>query len=146
MYPTVTLTEEDGTPTGETVTASAPDHVALHGTLANGALLSVTFCGGYKSTPGRHYLLWVIDGDAGSIRIEGTAPGSAMVQIRPPKLYLDGEEIVLDEIDYLPRLLAAQFSEFAKGEEGKYATLDDAVKTRALLDAIARSGQNKVDL
>lgn len=146
LYPTITLTQDDGTPTDDTVPSNAPDHIALHGTLANGALLSVSFRGGYKSTPGRHQLVWVIDGDSGSIRVEGAEPGGSFVQIRPPKLYLDGEEIVVDVSNYLPRLLATQFAEFAKGEDGNYATLDDAVKRRGLLDAIARSAQNRVDL
>ena len=146
MYPTVVLTQDDGTPTGETVTASASDHIALCGTLANGAILSVSFHGGYKSTPGRHQLVWVINGDAGSIRLEGIGPGGAFLQIYPPKLYLDDEEIAVDSSNYLLHILSAQFAAFAKGEEGRYATLDDAVKTRRLLDAIARSGCKKVDI
>ncbi|KAH0830186.1 hypothetical protein J3R83DRAFT_1541 [Lanmaoa asiatica] len=146
LYPTITLTQDDGTPTDETVTSKAPDHIALHGTLANGALVSVSLRGGYKSTPGRHQLVWVIDGDAGSILVEGVGPGGAFVQIRPPKLYLDGDEVEVESDNYLPRILAAQFAEFAKGEEGTYATLDDAVKTRGLLDAIAKSGQRRVDI
>lgn len=146
LYPTVTLTQDDGTLTDETVTSNVPDHIALHGTLANGTFLSVSFRGGYKSTPGRQQLLWVIDGDAGSIRLEGSGPGAASVQIHPPKLYLDGDEIEVESDNYLSHILAMQFAEFAKGEEGTYATLEDAVKMRGLLDAIARSGQKRLDL
>ncbi|KAG9318039.1 oxidoreductase [Chiua virens] len=93
IYPTVAVTQDDGMPTGETVTSSVPDHVAFSGTLANGALISVCFRGGYKSAPGRHQLVWIIDGETGSIRVENAAQGGAFTQIHAPKLYLDGEEI-----------------------------------------------------
>jgi hypothetical protein len=37
--------------------------------------------------------------------------------------------------------LSAGWAEFAKGESGEYATLEDAARNRRLLDAMARSGK-----
>lgn len=146
LYPTVTLTQDDRTPTDETVTSNVPDHIMLHSSLANGTFVSMSYRGGYKSMPGRQQLLWVIDSDAGSIRVEGAGSGATSVQICSPKLYLDGDKIEVESNNYLLSMLATQFAEFAKGEEGTFATLDDTVKMRGLLDAIARSGQRRVDL
>ena len=53
---------------------------------------------------------------------------------------LNGEEVPLDEteLDQLGNTAKAWY-EFSKGEEGKYTTIDDAVRIHRVLDAALRS-------
>jgi len=58
-----------------------------------------------------------------------------------PKLYLNGELVEIDGHGGVIENLGRAWAEFAKGADGKYATIEDAVKNRQLLAAIARSGK-----
>jgi predicted dehydrogenase len=69
-YPTVTLVDASGKPTGNTVTSTVSDHIAFSGELKSGAVASVTWRSGYSLSKGRKQLLWIIDGDDGSITME----------------------------------------------------------------------------
>jgi hypothetical protein len=60
--------------------------------------------------------------------------------MRDPKVYLNGEPVEIEQGGIVANL-SAGWAEFAKGESGKYATLEDAVRNRRLLDAISRSGK-----
>ncbi|KAH7904664.1 hypothetical protein BJ138DRAFT_1166145 [Hygrophoropsis aurantiaca] len=171
VYTSTSLVDADGLPTGKTVTTTNPDHVAFVGLLANGTIASVSFRGGYTSQ-GRKQLLWEIDGESGSIRVESDNVWGSFVQIVDPSLFLNGVEVQaktegsaahnttnpklgLSERKALPgndealtRNLVGQFTEFWKGGEGTYADLDEAVKTRRLLEAISESAREgkRVDI
>jgi len=141
VYPIATVVDGAGNPTGQTLQVTAPEHVAFTGILQSGVFASVTYRGGYASTPGRKQLLWEIDGEEGSIKIESDSPSGAMIHIRDPNLYLNGELISIESKGGFVGNLKAAWEDFAKGSEGSYATLEDAVKNRRLLKAIKDSAK-----
>jgi hypothetical protein len=61
--------------------------------------------------------------------------------IHDPKVYLNGELVEIDGHGSLTGNLSVAWAEFAKGPSGTYATLEDAVRNRRLLHAIATSGK-----
>lgn len=63
------------------------------------------------------------------------------LNIHDPKVYLNGELVEIDGHGGLVENLSAAWAEFAKGPSGTYATLEDAVRNRRLLHAIAISGK-----
>lgn len=139
-YPTATL-YDDGKPTDKTITVTVPDHVAFTGVLKSGAVSSVTWRGGLKSTTGRKQFIWEIDGEEGSIRLESDSVGGAFLHIRDPQLYLNGQLVEVQNAAGPADNLATAWAEFAKGEQGQYPTIDDAVKNQRLLDAISKSAK-----
>lgn len=140
-YPVATLLDSERKATNQTITATAPDQVAFTGLLKSGAISTVVWRGGIPSTKGRRQFLWEIDGEDGSIRMESDAMGAAFINIRDPKLYLNGELVNVQHTNGPGDNLAAAWAEFAKGDEGTYPTMDDAVKNHCLLDAITRSAR-----
>lgn len=69
-YPEVSFLDDHGKPTGKTAKATAFDQIAISGVLKSGAMISFIQRGGYSSTKGRKQLIWIIDGENGSITIE----------------------------------------------------------------------------
>jgi predicted dehydrogenase len=56
-----------------TIEVTSPDHVAFTGRLKSGAIAGIISRAGIKATEGRRHFLWEIDGEDGSIRVEGTS-------------------------------------------------------------------------
>ena len=56
-----------------TIDVTSPDHVAFTGKLKSGAIASIISRTGIKATEGRRHFLWEIDGEDGSICVEGTS-------------------------------------------------------------------------
>lgn len=139
QYTTATLLDAENKPTGRTVAVTAPDQVAFTGLLKSGAVVSNIWRGGLASTKGRKQFIWEIDGEDGSVRIEGDSVGAAFIQIRDPMLYLNGELVEVENTSSPVDNLTGAWVEFAKG--GEYATMDDAVRNHRLLHAIARSAE-----
>ncbi|KAF8965735.1 NAD-binding Rossmann fold oxidoreductase [Flammula alnicola] len=138
IYPTATIVDADGKPTGETLPATNPDHYSISGELKSGALATIVWRTGYPTTKGRRTLLWEIDGEEGSIRLESDS--SAFLNIQNATVFLNGEKVeVAGTETELLGILGATWESYAKGEEGQYATIDDAVKNRRVLDAVERS-------
>ncbi|KAK0485876.1 NAD-binding Rossmann fold oxidoreductase [Armillaria novae-zelandiae] len=148
QYPVAEIIDENGKPTGETIEQDVATQVAVSGVLASGAVMSFHMRGGLETkadgkagTP----LLWVIDGERGSIRIESDDPKASAVSIMTPTgLYVNGEEVKV-EGNGVSNVRWA-WEAYAKGEG--YADLEAALKTKALVDAIKRSGAEgrRVDL
>ncbi|KAF5354607.1 hypothetical protein D9757_009583 [Collybiopsis confluens] len=138
LYPTANVINADGT-TVKTIDNVDSDHIAFTGLLKSGAIASVTWRSGYASK-GRQQLVWEIDGEKGAIRLTDDQIPSAYVHIRDPKLYLNGELVEVHG-GGLATNIAAGWEEFTKGNEGKHATIDDAVRIRGLIEAIGLSGQ-----
>ncbi|KAK0446589.1 NAD-binding Rossmann fold oxidoreductase [Desarmillaria tabescens] len=148
QYPIAAIVDENGKPTGETIEQDAPTQVAVSGVLTNGAVMSVHIRGGLQTrsdgkagTP----LLWVIDGEKGSIRMESDNPmASAVSFMTPTTLYVNGEEVKIEGngLTNVRRVWEA----YAKGEG--YVDLEAALKTKTLIDAIQRSAKEgrRVDL
>ncbi|KII89163.1 hypothetical protein PLICRDRAFT_109205 [Plicaturopsis crispa FD-325 SS-3] len=143
QYPTATLTDS-----GETIAVTAEDHVAFTGILKSGAVSSMTWRGGYKVSPGRKTFTWEIEGEDGCIRVEGAqGPAGALIHIGAPVLYLNGEVVDVAEVadvgdDIYAANVSKLWTEFAKGSDGHYPTIDDAVDVHRVLDAIERSARD----
>jgi predicted dehydrogenase len=140
-YPTATLMDKDRKPTGKTVTASSPDQIAFTGLFKSGAVSSMSWRGGLKSTPGRKQFIWEIDGEEGSIRLEGDSVGAAFMNVRDPKVFLNGELVEVQNALGPVDILASAWTEYAKGEKGNYTTMEDAVRLHHVIDAIKRSAK-----
>ncbi|KZT66085.1 oxidoreductase [Daedalea quercina L-15889] len=148
QYPTAELVDAAGNPTGKIIPQTGANQIAFTGTLANGAVASVHWRGGVSADGGKagSPLLWVIDGEIGSIRIESDEPAGAYIHIYEPDLYLNGEKVELPQEGLTNPGRA--WAEFAKGDTGNFPTLEDAVKLKQLLEAIKTSSRDgkRVDL
>lgn len=139
QYPTAELGDQLGNPAGKPIPQSSPTQVAFSGTLASGVVASFHWRGGEDGGKADSPLLWVIDGETGSIRVESDSPHGAYVHIYDPELYVDGEKLEL-ESDGLTNPGRA-WVEFAKGGVGDFPDLEDAVKLKRLLEAIKTSAR-----
>ena len=151
-YPTSILVDAEGKPTGEVITSPPHDQIAVSGILtgksyAEGAFINI-HCraalplGGDK-IKGRTLYRWIIDGEDGTIELvhrEQDGEWGAFLGLKEKTVLLNGEEVPLDEteLDKLGNTAKAWY-EFSKGEEGKYTTIDDAVRIHRVLDAALRS-------
>jgi predicted dehydrogenase len=138
IYPTATVVDANGKPTGETIPATSPDHYTISGLLKSGALATIIWHTGYKNAPGRKQLRWAIEGEEGSIRLESDA--TVFMNVHNPTLYLNGERVDVAGTDSeVMGILGAAWEAYADGNEGQYATIDDAVKNQRILDAVEKS-------
>lgn len=146
QYPTAELVDQSGNPTGKTIPQTSATQVAFSGTLANGAVASFHWRGGEDGGKADSPLLWVIDGEKGSIRVVSDSPGGAYIHIYEPEFYLNGEKLELEQ-DGLTNTGRA-WAEFAKGDAGDFPNLEDAIKLKQLLEAIKTSARDgrRVDL
>lgn len=140
-YSTATLIDAERKPTSKVVPVTAPDQIAFTGLFKSGVISSIIWRGGFKSTPGRKQFIWEIDGEEGSIRLEGDALASAYIHISQPKVYLNGELVEVPETAGPGDNLAAAWEEYAKGDKGNYPTMEYAVMIHHVLDAITRSAE-----
>jgi len=65
--------------------------------------------------------------------------GSAFINIHEPKLFLNAEPVEIPTPTGTIEKLSSAWSEFAKGQDGNYATIDDALRIRGLLHGIRTS-------
>ena len=138
LYPTATIIDRDENPTGETLPATTPDHYTISGILESGAIATIIWRTAYSSTPGRRHLLWEIDGEDGSIRIESDT--SSYLNIDNPTVYLNGKKIDVEGADgNVLDILGNAWEAYAAGHAGAYATIDDAVKVHRFVDAVEKS-------
>lgn len=138
-YTTVSVLGDGNKPTGKTATPDAPDQIAFTGLLKSGAISSATFRAGLPASQGRRQFLWEIDGEEGSIRLESDEIGSFFINMRSPKLYLNGELVDVPQVSGPSDNLTSAWEAFAKGDG--YATLEDALRIRRILDAVTQSAQ-----
>ncbi|KAK0494601.1 NAD-binding Rossmann fold oxidoreductase [Armillaria luteobubalina] len=129
QYPVAEIIDENAT------------QVAVSGVLASRAVMSFHLRGGLETkSDGK------ADGEKGSIRIEGDDPKASAISITTPTgLYVNGEEVKVEGSGFA-NVRRAWEAYAAKGEG--YADLEAALKTKALVDAIKRSGKEgrRVDL
>ena len=69
------------------------------------------------------------------------APMSPMINVIDPKLYLNGEMVETGGQGNFVQNTGVAWAQFSEAKGGKYATIEDAVKIRQLLDGIARSAK-----
>jgi predicted dehydrogenase len=131
-------------PSGRKKENRIPDHYAFSGILASGAHASCSYRAGYPAQ-GRRQLLWEIDGTNGILRFE--IEMSCFMVAEKGRLFLNNKEIQIDGDYNNVSSMARLWEEFAK-PDGKYTTLADGVRLKALGDAIltsAREGR-RIDL
>ncbi|KAF9555727.1 NAD(P)-binding protein [Agrocybe pediades] len=147
LYPTGQVVDTQNKPTGKIVQSETPDHFAITGFLETGVLVNIFWRGGYSSAEGtgRRQFVWEIDGEEGTIRLESNKPTGSFTGMYEPDLYLNGQKVEV-EGDVVESVKIA-WKQFATGEKGDYATIDDAVKNHELIDAIelsAREGRRVI--
>ncbi|KAF4612285.1 hypothetical protein D9613_003918 [Agrocybe pediades] len=142
FYPTGQVVDAKGKPTGKTIHSETPDHYIISGTLESGVLVNVFWRAGYSSEEGtgRRQFVWEIDGEEGTIRIESHKPTGAFTGLYEPDMYVNGQKVEVDRDDVIESVKTA-WKQFATGEKGDYATIDDAVKNHELIDAIELSAR-----
>jgi predicted dehydrogenase len=124
------------------------DQLAFSGTLDSGAVVSFHFRAGLSAAaPGRVPFEWIIDGEKGTIKIEGSS--SVYHVAHPQTVLINGERWEPQEklVDFTGNVAAA-WAEIAKGDRGDYATFEYAVRVHRVIDAIRRSAREgvKVDI
>ena len=141
QFPTATVYDSSGKATGEIIHQNAPNQVAVTGVLASGAVMSIHLRSGMEVPESKAALpfVWTIDGTKGTVRLENDHPMAMFVEMFPPsRLTLDDEEITIPEDGKTNEGRA--WEEFLKGTgNGNYTDLDDALKIKAVIDAIWRS-------
>ncbi|KAJ3502993.1 hypothetical protein NMY22_g18403 [Coprinellus aureogranulatus] len=153
LYPTVTVIDDNtNAPTGVTLPSQFPDHITITGLLKDsGAWITIIIRQGHPSTPGRTQLLWDIDGEGGTLKVEDTRPLGWVVSAREPEnVFLNGDKLEWNDEEDGERaesvvpFMKNTWLEFLKGKEsgGRFADIDDAVKLKEILFAIETSLDN----
>jgi len=146
-FPKAKVYTMDGSPTSEVLSVTTPDTLSFSGVTKANVLFTFHCRAGLKLSAGRTNFLWIIDGTNGTVRLEGNGPASSFPNIAEPTLYLNGEkvEVPLEPLGNVGRA----WTEIARGTEGDYATIRDAVKVhqviQAVLDSANNGGQRLVD-
>ena len=144
IYPKAELLDGKSQPTGKQISRSTEDQVAFSGTLASSAVFSFHLRSGLSATkPGRVPFEWIIDGEEGTIKVEGDSP---FFHVSHPKnVYINGEKWEPDhELVNVTGNLQSAWEEYAKGAEGQYFTFEDAVKVHTIVEAVRRSAKEGV--
>lgn len=136
-YPFPSFVDGNGQPTGETIRSTTHDQIAINGILKashGNVLVNVTQQAGvpHVETPFR----WSIHGDKGVIEFRSTPDmEAAYIMAIDKDLYLNGQKIEVDSrVNELTNTGKA-WLEFAKGAEGNYVTLEQAVDVYRVVDA-----------
>lgn len=143
-FPTGHFVDAEGKPTDKVFHSNVHDQISLAGTLKDGVFVSIHSRAGLAYTgprgAGRRKLQWVIDGEDGTIELtnrESEGIMGTLMGYTEKDVFLNGEKLVLEEteVDRLGNSGKA-WLEFAKGAEGRYTTIDDAVRIHRVLDAV----------
>ncbi|KAJ3547370.1 hypothetical protein NMY22_g1675 [Coprinellus aureogranulatus] len=156
LYPTITVIDDNtNAPTGVTLPSQFPDHITITGLLKDsndsGAWITIIIRQGHPSTPGRTQLLWDVDGEDGTLKVEDTRPLGWVVSAREPEsVFLNGDKLEWNDEEDGERaesvvpFMKNTWLEFLKGKErgGRFADIDDAVRLKEILSAIETSLDN----
>ena len=151
-YPLTRVVDENGKPTGDTVDNPPFDQISISGIVsgkpyAEGAFVNIHCRAGLRyygdENKGRTWFRWIIDGEEGTIELihrEQDGEFGSLISAAEKTILLNGVEVPLEEteLDKLGNTAKAWY-EFSKGENGKYTTIDDAVKIHRVLDAVSHS-------
>ena len=136
VHPTVKI---DGSETAR----NTADSVTVSGVLESGA--TATFTSGITTPATPENLYWIISGEKGSLKLEGT---SALFAFKAPTLYqyLPGEGAKWEEIEVAKSKhfggIAEIYETFAEGKRDGILDFEEAVKRHRLIDAIFRSSES----
>lgn len=142
QFPETTLVE-----TGETLPVTAPDQVAVIGTLASGALLSVRIEGGKRNGANVTWTLTGTEGDlevAGDFSLRGArGDGRTLEPIPVPDAVSSVPKGALSDDAHQTAHLYASLAHVLRGGERHplLPSFDDAVRLRRLLEAFRESSE-----
>jgi predicted dehydrogenase len=130
---------QDFRPTSQSHPQTVATQAAVTGLLANNTVFNLHIQAGVAKTA--IGFLWLIDGEDGCIRVEDYK--NRLFTPIDPDVYLNGKKLdIAKEVDRFGMIRTA-WDAFAEGREGEYATLEDAVRNRRVIDAIKESGQTR---
>ena len=149
------LVDDENRPTGRTIKCTAHDQVSLSGIVsgkpyAEGAFVNIHCRSALLKNPGekgegRTLFKWIIDGEDGTIEVahrEQDGEIGCFISMTEKKVLLNGKEVSEEDTDL--NLLGNEgkaWFEFAKGNDGHYTTIDDAVRIHRVLEAALQSIQ-----
>ena len=117
----------------------------MSGVLASGATVTFHLRGGLsKDKSGRVPFEWLVDGTEGSVEVRSDSLWISMQE--PHTVRIKGEPWKPERLESagLVGILESQWREFAKGDEGEYATFEDGYRVHKLVEAIRRSAREGV--
>lgn len=145
LNPRREVIDADRKPTGRSVAWPHEEHIAVSGVLASGATATLHVRGGLaKDKPGRVSFEWLVDGTEGSVEVRSSSP---WINMRGPQTVLvKGEpwKPEREESADLAGLLESEWREFAKGDDGEYATFEDGYRLHRVVEAIRRSAREGI--
>jgi len=124
-----------------TVPHNTYNQVACSGRTKKGVFYNFNYRANEEFKEGRVTFSWIIDGDKGTIRMEGTGLSSPFINIEDSPLYLNDKLQEVAAPDDLGNIGRAWF-QFAQGKGGNYPTIDDAVRVNRITDAVERSAKD----
>ena len=139
------IIDKDRKPTGKFGEWPHEEQIAVSGVLASGATVTFHVRGGIpKNKGGLVPFEWLVDGTEGSIEVRSD---SAWIGFQEPQTVLIKGEPWKPEREggaNLAWLLESEWREFAKGDEGEYATFEDGYRLHKVVEAIRRSAREGV--
>jgi predicted dehydrogenase len=138
--------------TEETVNATSPDQIVVHGVLKNGTIASIHLRGGSSRATN---LLWEINGTSGDLRISGSNPyfftitqklegatgNQALSELIVSDASQEGLKFPPEPASNVARVYANFASDIQNGTK-LCATFDDAFIHHQLIDAVQKSALN----
>lgn len=151
-YSTTNVLDSNGKVVHANYPRTAPDHLVVQGTLANGAVASIAFRTAQAPASDRGFY-WLITGTEGEIEAETPAPNwqsdqsKMTLKIRRGKsaetevVELPKPSGVAAEVPYPGPNIARVYEAAAVGDESRYATFEGALETHKLLDRILEASK-----
>ncbi|KAK7032649.1 transcription regulator gal80 [Paramarasmius palmivorus] len=149
QYPMLQPTDNiTGEPVGEPEPSNDVHQIHFGGQFANkdATVLSVNI----RNVLSEHGagLFWVIDGEKGAIKMsaDGILKGQSIMRAQP-EVWLNGEKVDV-VTDTETERCAKNWKRYAEGVEGEYATMEDALQAKKVVDAIFKSSREgrRIDL
>ena len=132
-------------PTGKFGEWPHEELIAVSGVLASGATVTFHVRGGIpKDKGGLVPFEWLVDGTEGSVEVRAD---SAWINFNEPQTVLFKGEPSKPEREGSAGLagrMESGWREFAKGDEGEYATFEDGYRLHKLVEAIRRSAREGI--
>ncbi|KAK3382658.1 putative oxidoreductase [Lasiosphaeria ovina] len=160
QWPTIPIVDKAGEVVNPAYPKTVPDHIMVQGRLASGAAASLSFRHTKASGDGTG-IRWIIAGTEGEIAVtlpESLADISAQWQTSYPRAKVhvrvgrdEPVEVDLDAgfaahdpavlaLEHTPLNTGLVYDAFAHGDKSRYADFASALRTRRLLERIAKAG------
>ncbi|KAK7027540.1 transcription regulator gal80 [Paramarasmius palmivorus] len=125
-----------GKPAGEPIPQSDTHQVVLG--ISDATVLSVNI----RNVLTEHGagMFWVIDGEKGTLKIVADGMKGPSFLLAQPEVWVNGEKFDVEE-DGEKERIAKNWERFADGKEGEYATVEDALKVKKVIEAVFVSGR-----